>query len=566
MTKTVVKVDGLTSLRFLAASMIVVQHSMGFLGVSESTAWHFPLHQGVSFFFVLSGFILAFVYKAQWTTGTRTRFFVARFARIYPVHLTTFLLVLLLLPRGAWVLAGSPDAPAAIANLLLIQAWIPIWHFYASFNSPSWSISAELLFYLAFPLLITMRASRALLLCAAIAMSVVAFAALANLPYGTSGDPHVTASALLYNHPIARLFEFALGTATHALWARRAHLERSVGGATAGEIVSLLLIATSIYTSPPLIAALLTNVPGDWRIAIGTYLGGTASAIPFAILIYMIAIERGHVSRVLRHPIAVRLGEISFAMYMLHGTFFIFYDVHKAAFATYDLALRYAGFWLFLLLSSWLLWHHVEAPFRQGILRRFAGRTSGSGTTPLTTPSHSRDGLTLSNITGLFLLYLCCIAIVYLIHHPPSNLKRITDDQAASTVRSSLLPEAIVFGNGLDLLSARIRREGDQRLFLDLTWKTELDRKLVYRVAIHLLDDQDRIIGQADFPQDIAETKVKSEQRWLDSPLLPASASHATKIGIAVFRQDEFLLAAQGTRDWGNRRLIIPLKKSLAEF
>lgn len=566
MTKTAVKLDGLTSLRFFAASMIVVQHSMGFLGVPEATAWHFPLHQGVSFFFVLSGFILAFVYRDQWTPGLRMRFFVARFARIYPVHLFTFLLVLVLLPRGAWVLAGTADAPAAIANLLLVQAWIPIWRFYASFNSPSWSISAELLFYLAFPLLIVMRASRALLLCAAIAATIVAFAALAHLPYGASGDAFVTASALLYNHPVARLFEFALGIATHALWTRRAHPGGSVGNATAGEIAALFLIAASIYTSPPLIAALLTHVADDWKVAVGTYLGGTASAIPFAILIYLIATARGHVSRVLRHPIAVRLGEISFAMYMLHGTFFIFYDVHKAAFATYDLALRYAGFWFFLLLSSWLLWQHVEVPFRQGILRRFADRARVPGTPRPRAAGHSSDGLTLTTITGLFFLYLSCIGVVHLIRHPPSNLKRITNDQAESTVPGSLLPGTIVFGDGLDLLSTRIRRDSAQRLFVDLTWKTETDRKLVYRVAVHLLDDQDRIIGQADFSQDVAESTVRSGQRWMDSPLLPASASHATKIGIAVFRQDEFLIAAQGTRDWGNRRLVIPLKKSLGDF
>jgi peptidoglycan/LPS O-acetylase OafA/YrhL len=53
------KLDALTSLRFFAAAMIVVHHGhrvFGSMGLAESL----PLDQGVSFFFVLSGFILAY--------------------------------------------------------------------------------------------------------------------------------------------------------------------------------------------------------------------------------------------------------------------------------------------------------------------------------------------------------------------------------------------------------------------------------------------------------------------------------------------------------------------------
>ena len=54
------KLDALTSLRFIAATMIVFYHMKGFalFGFSGPSF----LAQGVSFFFVLSGFILAYVY------------------------------------------------------------------------------------------------------------------------------------------------------------------------------------------------------------------------------------------------------------------------------------------------------------------------------------------------------------------------------------------------------------------------------------------------------------------------------------------------------------------------
>jgi peptidoglycan/LPS O-acetylase OafA/YrhL len=54
----------LTSLRFFAAAMIVVFHSVDAFGIIQSRKIQFSLVQGVSFFFVLSGFILTFVYPS----------------------------------------------------------------------------------------------------------------------------------------------------------------------------------------------------------------------------------------------------------------------------------------------------------------------------------------------------------------------------------------------------------------------------------------------------------------------------------------------------------------------
>jgi peptidoglycan/LPS O-acetylase OafA/YrhL len=83
-------------MRFFAAAMIVVFHSGGRLTTL------FALEQGVSFFFVLSGFILTYVYPTL-SGGHRLRdFYVARVARIWPAHLATFLLLLCLIQPGGW--------------------------------------------------------------------------------------------------------------------------------------------------------------------------------------------------------------------------------------------------------------------------------------------------------------------------------------------------------------------------------------------------------------------------------------------------------------------------------
>src|SRR6266446_3820239 len=140
----------LTSLRFFAAAMIVVFHSVNAFRIWDNTKIPYPLAQGVSFFFVLSGFILTYVYPSLKGGHGIRDFYVARIARIWPAHFVAFLLLLLLIPSGGWVWKGEHLWEIGITNLSLVHAWIPVASYYFSFNSVSWSISTEAFFYLAF--------------------------------------------------------------------------------------------------------------------------------------------------------------------------------------------------------------------------------------------------------------------------------------------------------------------------------------------------------------------------------------------------------------------------------
>ena len=159
----------LTGLRFLAAAQVVLFHSIGprldhlapplagLLGAG---------YTGVSLFFVLSGFVLAYNYLAPGQGGTTKtgNFLAARVARIYPVYLIGVLLALpglagkLLRDHGPGdaFLAGSP---VVLSALTLTQSWIPAYA--CRVNCPGWSLSVEAFFYLAFPLLGVFLATRA---------------------------------------------------------------------------------------------------------------------------------------------------------------------------------------------------------------------------------------------------------------------------------------------------------------------------------------------------------------------------------------------------------------------
>ena len=144
------RLNALTSLRFFAAFAIVIHHSRIFLLPSETlSAW--PLDQGVSLFFVLSGFILVHVYPELPTKEAIKSFWLARIGRIWPAHLVALILVLTV--SGTQTLGGD-SLLIFLANLSMIHGWVPSREFFFSFNALSWTISTELGFYALFPLLI----------------------------------------------------------------------------------------------------------------------------------------------------------------------------------------------------------------------------------------------------------------------------------------------------------------------------------------------------------------------------------------------------------------------------
>ncbi|MBB4947325.1 peptidoglycan/LPS O-acetylase OafA/YrhL [Kitasatospora gansuensis] len=102
---------------------------------------------GVGFFFVLSGFVLAWSARAGDTTP---KFLRRRFFKIFPNHLVTYLAAVVVFLLAGTALGGWK----AVANLVLLQAWFPQIDVETSVNPVSWSLSVEALFYLSFPFLL----------------------------------------------------------------------------------------------------------------------------------------------------------------------------------------------------------------------------------------------------------------------------------------------------------------------------------------------------------------------------------------------------------------------------
>lgn len=144
-------------MRGIAALLVIIYHYRqdlpDSLNPDQYTAFFASSGNFVDFFFMLSGFVIAFVYldKSQRRQGIWVPYFRSRFAPIYPLHGLTFLWMLLLyLYSGKGTVVAISGQLAS--NLFLMQSWG--FHDAYALNFPSWSISGEFAAYLAFPLIV----------------------------------------------------------------------------------------------------------------------------------------------------------------------------------------------------------------------------------------------------------------------------------------------------------------------------------------------------------------------------------------------------------------------------
>lgn len=157
------KYYGIEILRFISALSVVFFHYKTIFTLSSdppgynifSYLYNYGFY-GVQIFFIISGFVFAHVYLQKKNFVTAKKFFINRFARLYPLHLLTVLLFLLyfLIDQNfiQSYFNSSSERYLDIYHFFLNIFFIHSWGFEKgpSFNTPSWSISVEIAVYLSF--------------------------------------------------------------------------------------------------------------------------------------------------------------------------------------------------------------------------------------------------------------------------------------------------------------------------------------------------------------------------------------------------------------------------------
>jgi peptidoglycan/LPS O-acetylase OafA/YrhL len=369
------KLNALTSLRFFAALAIVIEHSRG---AFTSTAWigNFPFDYGVSFFFVLSGFILTCVYHNKMDSPRAVAlFYVARVARIWPLHIATMLLFILLLPAGAWLVGGSgPDSVRVVlANIFLVQSWVPSVRYFFSLNAVSWSISTEMFFYLMFPVLRHRWAESwhwKTLLILLVLGAILTIATARGIPDVDFSNPDApSSSGIGYIWPFVRIIEFVLGMMAGSVYlSTNSRWTKNFAAWTAIELAAML----SVWWFKSLTNDLPSRLAGHSvsYSAWGVFVAHCGASIGFAIVVLALAFQRGIIAKALNwHPLVI-LGNASFALYLVHQLLLGFVYTHRAGLLVNvpDLA-QCVGYWAIAFAMAFLLWHFVEEPAREAIKR-----------------------------------------------------------------------------------------------------------------------------------------------------------------------------------------------------
>ena len=346
---------GLTALRFFAATYVLLFHFLP--RAAANTFFANSLNRvldagftGVSAFFILSGFILAYTHERVPNLG---RFFRARFARVYPLYLFSFLWALEPFLRDLLLFHRWVHLWALPADILLLQDWFP--NLAMDVNAAAWTLSCEAFFYLLFPFLVTRlaRLRRHPVWWIAVFWLLQLLPPILTNTWLSRFHPQWAdlAHGLLFT-PIGRLGEFLAGMVLGLYFLDRQRSDSQKLHAPTGWLLPCSLIVC--------LAFLLLNgrVPHE-VMRNGLLLG------PFALLIWSLAHTRSGL--LASRPLQIG-GEISYGVYLLQmpysNTLALFVVHLPALFHIYPL-------WLLTIYpSAWLTYTFLEKPCRSLLLDR----------------------------------------------------------------------------------------------------------------------------------------------------------------------------------------------------
>lgn len=300
----------LTGLRWWAAFGVFLYHMRNLAPLPISDVFHFG-NYGVMFFFILSGFVLT--WSARPGTAPST-FYWRRFARIYPAHFVALLLAIPVFysidpdPTQWWV--KPLDVGVLLLSVLLIQGWWQSPTILFSGNPAAWTLTVEAFFYALHPwlsrVLGVLRSRSALVIAVSLVVGSFGWKALELLVPAIEAIPIPV--------PVSRLAEFAIGMClAHAMrlgWRLRVPLAAVVGVSAVLVFVAAVDVATE-WLGP--VRTVIRATESEWMLVVCSLLIGVVASRDLT-----------RAPGWLSSRWMVRLGEASYAFYLVHATVIYF--------------------------------------------------------------------------------------------------------------------------------------------------------------------------------------------------------------------------------------------------
>jgi peptidoglycan/LPS O-acetylase OafA/YrhL len=352
------RIESLTFLRFVAALIVVIFHyGKKTTLVSFAQPAIIAAAQMVTFFFVLSGFVLMVAYYSE--SKSPKTFYLARIARILPMYL----IALCAMCYFQYNKRGISDYVLPLLHLTFLQAWFSTYTL--KLNGPAWSLSVEAFFYLTFPIVLrviknTKIKFQLLLLIAFVfwlftqAVSMYLF----NSEFYTG--PGTASQGFITFFPLFHYCSFLLGVAGGYAFIETQHLHQN-----SGKKNFVLLVLAFVLTY------LMLQYPDIYIRYLGFALpiGGSFYGPAFLVLILCIAYSKNSITKFLSLPPLLILGEASYALYILQMPVHFAYE----AYLTKRLGLYgdndFYTYLCLLICLSILSFYVIEKPARKLILK-----------------------------------------------------------------------------------------------------------------------------------------------------------------------------------------------------
>lgn len=300
MRKSSNKLNQLTFTRFLAAFSVLFYHSGRDVGPLQYLPFLTSGQTAVTYFFVLSGFVMAYVYSRPEKPFNIHEYWLARFSRVYPVYILSFILVSFY--AASFIAKAQEDI--VFANILLYQAWFPKYS--QTLNMAAWSLSVEIFFYALMPFLVIWARKFTV---KKIIWLTLGFWALSQLIHSVLFIAYPSRpNFLLAFFPPFHLNAFLIGFAG-GIW----FVNKPTPQVSSTPMKIFLLIFSIAIIWFGLYMRDVTHTFGKTF-----YLDAGLFAPFFLIIILTLALDTTLISKVFSLPWLVLLGEASYAIYILH--------------------------------------------------------------------------------------------------------------------------------------------------------------------------------------------------------------------------------------------------------
>ena len=303
--------EAVDSLRGVCALLVALHHFSLF---TNSNLWSLGFVRNaylfVDFFFVLSGFVVCHAYGTRIRApGGMLNFMIRRFGRLWPLHIAVlglllgFIALAQILPHPAFMnLVIGKGTSFSLGKLVFSAAFLGAHHIAEmGWNAPSWSISAEFTIYAVFG--VVCLAPRKLLLPIS---ALIIVAGLTTLALKSKYYINTTSEFGLARCALG----FFIGVVTYVLY--RFIRDRAQWGSIAATLIEAAAILAALafvgfVASGPFEQAPLTLI----------------APIVFALVVLVVALGRGRITKALTIKPFLWLGELSYSLYMLHWPIFL---------------------------------------------------------------------------------------------------------------------------------------------------------------------------------------------------------------------------------------------------